>query len=231
MKKFYALLTMMILYTGVTWGQISLSDVDVAYTQNFNTLATSGTANTWTDNSINAGWYSNRTVYIADPGTSSTGGLHSYGTGTDTERALGGLSSSSASPNFAVRLVNNTGSTVTSFEIAFKGEQWRQNASAQTLTFDYQVGATSISTGTWTSVTDLNFASPNTGTAGALDGNASGNFSNISATVSVSVTDGQEIWLRWSKTGTNSHGLAIDDFSVTPKVSGGPIIGVWLFIC
>ena len=41
------------------------------YSQEFNTLANSGTANTWSDNVTLDGWYASRTAYIADAGTST----------------------------------------------------------------------------------------------------------------------------------------------------------------
>jgi len=198
------------------YAQISITTLGSAYTQNFNTLAITGTGNTWTDNSTIAGWYTNRTVYIADDGTNTTGGLHSYGTTSATERSLGALTSGSAATVYmGARTVNNTGSSATSYTISYKGEQWRQTANAQKLVFEYQVGATSLTTGTWTAVTALDFTAPKTGTAGSLDGNASGNYANLSSTITVTVTNGQEIWFRWTKTGSTSPGLGIDDVSIT----------------
>ncbi len=75
---------------------------------------------------------------------------------------------------------------------------------------DYAIG-----TGTWIANTALNFTAPKTGTVGSLDGNATGNFVPISATLTATVNNGQEIWLRWTKTGTSSPGLAIDDISIS----------------
>ncbi len=214
----------LILFVGLTgasaWGQVSLTAIGSPYTENFDGLAASGTNNKWTDDSTIIGWYSNRTAYIGDAGTNTTGGIHSYGVAgmnPVTDRGLGALSSGSASPVFAVRLVNNTGTTIDKFVISYTGEQWRQTANTQSLTFEYQVGATSDSTGSWTALSALSFTAPKTGTAGALDGNATGNFTAISSTIIANVASGQEIWLRWSKTGTSSPGLAIDDISVTPK--------------
>ncbi|HRI46683.1 MAG TPA: choice-of-anchor D domain-containing protein [Ignavibacteriaceae bacterium] len=218
MKKFFLLFFTLILSTGFVgevWGQVSFTSVGQTITQNFNSLANSGTSNTWTDNTTIVGWYSNRTAYIGNDGSSTTGGLHSYGSTSSTERALGGLSSGSATPVFGVRLKNTSGATLTSFDVSFKGEQWRQTANSQILTFEYLVGAISLSSGTWTSVSALDFTALKTGTAGTLDGNASGNFSNKSTTITVSVSNNDEIWFRWTKSGSTSPGLAIDDFSVT----------------
>ena len=195
--------------------QVSIPNTSTAVTQNFNTLAQSGTTNTWADNTTIAGWYSNRIVYIGDPGTSTTGALYSYGTTAASDRGLGLLSSSTTTFQFAVRLVNNTGFTLSGISLSYKGEQWRQTANAQSLVFESQVGATAIGSGTWIANTAFNFTAPKTGTAGSLDGNATGNFSSIIGTLNATIINGQEIWLRWTKTGTSSPGLAIDDFSIT----------------
>ena len=214
------LLPILFLITAISgFGQVSIPTAGVPVTQNFNTLALSGSANTWTDNTTISGWYSNRIVYLADAGTSTTGGLYSYGTAAASERALGGLSSGSASPIFGVRLVNNTGATISGLTLSFRGEQWRQTANAQILVFESQIGATALTTGTWLANTAFNFTALKTGTAGALDGNAAGNFSVINGTLTATVANGQEIWLRWSKTGTTSPGLSIDDISITANAA------------
>src|SRR2546428_10757168 len=68
-------------------------------TQNFNTLITTGSA-AWVDNSTIPNWYSQRTgtgtTIVADAGTSVTGNLFSYGTGTNTDRAIGTIGSGNA---------------------------------------------------------------------------------------------------------------------------------------
>ena len=59
-----------------------------------------------------------------------------------TDRALGSVASSGTGTVFhAARLTNNTGGTITSLDISYVGEQWRNggNAAAYTLTFQYQV--------------------------------------------------------------------------------------------
>ena len=205
-------------------------------TENFDTLATSGTANPWTDNSTIVGWYSqftatpaNPTTYRADAGGSNTGAIYSWGTGTATERAFGSVASATPGDIYnAVKLTNSTGSTITSLSISYNGEQWRNggNTSAQQLDFQYQVvspgtitDANTPSTG-WLDFDTLDFVSPTVGaTAAALDGNAAANRTAKSGTLTVTVNNGQEIWLRWKDTNDagNDHGLGIDDLSVTPN--------------
>src|SRR4051812_38927283 len=77
------------------------------YTQNFDTLANTGTANTWTDNSTLTGWYASKsgtggssTAYQASTGTITTGALYSFGAAASTERAFGSIESN-ASGDFA----------------------------------------------------------------------------------------------------------------------------------
>ena len=132
------------------FAQVSIPNTTSALTQDFNTLAISGTTNTWADNTTITGWYSNRILYIGDAGTSTTGALFSYGSAASTERALGALTSGGTpTVQFGVRLVNNTGGTLSGLTISYRGEQWRQNSTAQTLVFESQVGAASLTTGTW----------------------------------------------------------------------------------
>jgi hypothetical protein len=221
----------------------SITTLGSPLTENFNTLATAGTTNTWTDNSTIGGLFgqfglqpTNPTVYIADAGTSNTGGIHSYGTGTNTERALGSVGSNTTGDIFyAFRLTNNTGTTITSLDVAYVGEQWRNggNTSPQQLDFQYQVVAPGTITDSnvpptgWIDFNGLDFVSPIVGaTAAALDGNAAANRTAKSDTITATVNAGQEIWIRWKDTNDagNDHGLAIDDLSVTAH--GGPGVNI-----
>jgi hypothetical protein len=205
----------------VSGGTPFTTPVTQNYTQNFNTLASAGASNTWTDNSTLSGWYSNRVLYIASTGTSTTGGLYSFGT-LASDRAIGSLGSGSATPiHYGVAITNSTGETITSVNVVYTGEQWRcggTTAVANTLDFAYQVNAASIITGTWSDVNTLDFTSPIvSGTAAALDGNLAANRTNFNQNISVTILPGQTIWLRWTDLDNTSsdHGLAVDDLSVT----------------
>ena len=229
---------------------LSVTTLGTPITQNFNTLATSGTANAWADDSTLSGWYAqfgtttNPTTYRADAGGSNTGAIYSWGTGTSTERAFGSVGSGGTTDVYwALKLTNNTGSDITSLDVSFVGEQWRQGGcvppvgqttctpEAQTLDFQYQVAAagtiTDANTPTtnWVDHNPLDFTSPQPGaqTAAAIDGNAAANRTALSSTITVTVPNGQEIWLRWRDINhaNNDHGLSVDDFSVTPQGAGG----------
>ena len=217
---------------------LPITTLGVPITQNFDTLPASGSA-TFTNDVTIPGWYSARTgtgtTIVANDGTNSAGNLYSFGTGTNTDRALGSIGSTNAAVHdlfWGILLTNSTGSTITSLDIAYTGEQWRNGAAAaQTVAFSYVTGASFTGSladfqAAGTNVTALDFTSPITGgTAAALNGNLAANRTAISFTIGgLSLTPGQSILLRWSDpdhTGVD-HGLSIDDFSVTPN--GGPPI-------
>jgi len=211
-------------------GALSLSS---AYSQNFNSLISSGNT-TWTNGSTLSGWYTSRTgtgtSIVANDGSSTSGNLYSYGTTSSSDRALGSVGSGNAAAGsflWGARFFNDTGSTISTLYINYTGEQWRNSAAAaQTVDFQYQLGASSLNAGTWTDFNPLDFTSPViSGAAGALNGNLSTGRTFLSGTLSgLSLAAGQEIWLRWSDpdhTG-GDHGLAIDDV----QVSINPLPGI-----
>ncbi|MCS6990742.1 MAG: T9SS type A sorting domain-containing protein, partial [Chitinophagales bacterium] len=202
------------------------------YSQNFNSLPSSGSP-TWTNNVTLAQWYSNRTTITANDGSSTAGSLYSYGSTSSTERALGSLASGSTGTiHYGVAITNTTGSTLTTVSVSYTGEQWRNGASGvvNLLDFAYQLNASSITSGTWTDVNPLDFASiHNSGTAGALNGNLAANRTSISHTYSLTIAPGDVLWLRWSdidNTGSD-HGLAVDDLTVTLTGAGGSYSYSW----
>ena len=222
------------LVTQSALAQVSLTTSGTPYTQPFDTLSASGSA-TWTNNSTIPGWFHARTgtgtTIVANDGSTNAGNLYSYGTGTATDRALGSLGSGNAAIGdlfWGVRLQNNTGATITSLDVSYIGEQWRNSAgAAQTIAFSYLVGSPTV-TGSLAEfqsagvrVSALDFSSPITGgAAGALNGNLAANRLSMSSSISgLAIPNGTEVMLRWSDpdhTGPD-HGLSIDQFSVTPN--------------
>src|SRR6266496_2751892 len=129
---------------GETQGQVPLNESDFLYNQNFDTLASSGTGNSWIDSTTLTGWYADRstpgplTSYNAGTGTSTTGSLYSFGSVTaPADRVLGSLASdSTGSLAYGVRFRNATAnSLINNFSISYAGEQLRDNlnANAQSL--------------------------------------------------------------------------------------------------
>jgi hypothetical protein len=232
MKK--TLLSLLLFIPFIGFGQVVISNFSTASTQDFNSLANSGTGmtNAWTQNSTILGWYAYKaggtaavTTYDAGTGSANSGQLYSFGASAATERALG--STSSGTPGtflYGLRVKNSTGALVKSVTVSYTGEQWRDGGSttpvAQLLTFDYLKVATftDFSTGTYVNIPELTFSSPIfTSTAGALDGNATANRTAKSQTFNVDIPINEEIILRWTDINDpgNDHGLAVDDFSVT----------------
>lgn len=238
--KFAAL---MVAWAGVASGaSAAVSFTGTTYSQNFDTLANSGTTNTWTADTTLVGWVARRQLpaavewaaYRAD--NTNTGSIYSFGSTGSTERALGSVASGTPGTiTFALVLQNNTGGALNAFDLSFVGEQWRNggNTVAQTLAFGYKTVATFVgadvdaaATG-YTAFTGLNFVSPTVGAATAtLDGNLATNQASLSAAgVAVTWKAGEYLILRWTDVNdaANDHSLAIDNVSFTAVPTPGAI--------
>lgn len=216
---------------------VSLTSAGSPYSQNFDSLAASGTAITWANDSTLPGWSLFRqpgpgtaiTAYNAGNGGSNAGSFYSFGL-DQNDRALGGVASGGAyfgSPAsgaiagwIAVNFINDSGSAFNGFNVTWNGEQWRNggNANAQTMAFEYGFGSSFSAVSSWTSPGgNFDFSSVvNTTTAAAVDGNSAGRVSGLGGSVSnLTWNNGDSLWLRWTETNDNGndHGLAIDDFS------------------
>ena len=238
MKKFYLFPIAIFLATTFAYSQsISLGSLGSPYTQDFNTLATSGTSS-----SMPSGWVFLETgtaansTYTGNSGTSSTFNTYSYGVNSgDTDRAFGIISGDVTLPFFpftqtslfgtvGAQFTNNTGSTIEQLEISYRGEMWRLETANGTdrLDFQYSTDATSLSTGTWTDVNQLDFSTPDTGGSPPESriGNNAPNNTNLSHTITgLSIADGTTFWIRWSDIDDPNgadDGLSVDDFSLTP---------------
>jgi hypothetical protein len=149
------------LTTGVVDAQVLYSVTGDKYSQDFNTLPTSGTTNAWTNNSNLTGWWAYNsalgsqstgrdspsagwvavTNMRASPGTDTTGALYSFGSVSSTERALGSVESNTTG-DFVIALIlrNMTGETLNEFTLTYDGEQWRDRGGLMelhSLVFDY----------------------------------------------------------------------------------------------
>jgi hypothetical protein len=206
------------------------------YTENFDTLANSGT-NTWTDDSTIDGWQSSQTTYVGNNGSSNNGNLYSYGNTASADRALGSLASSgTGTVTFGVCFTNNTGVTIQQINVGYTGEQWRVGSTpalGDTIAFSYQTGVNSVvAGGTWTSVSALNFASPTTSpNNSAVDGNVAPNRIVISPILisGLSIANGTDFCLRWQdldNTGAD-YGASVDDLTVSlaPTAAGSSLRG------
>lgn len=203
---------------------------NAAYTQNFDTLATSGTSQ-----SLPAGFQlvENGTgsaadgSYAAGTGSSNAGNAYSFGAAGSNERALGSLGSGSVGPIwYGGVLTNGLGGTIESLAFAYTGEQWRSGtATADGLTFQYSLDATQLDNGTWTTFAGLNYTATNNTNAGAINGNA---FSTaIAGTITgLSIADGARFGFRWVDVDTTGadHGVSVDNLSINAALA--PVAGV-----
>lgn len=208
-------------------GSVSLTALDVAYSEDFNTLAASGTSSTLPNGwSIAESGTNANTTYTAGTGSGNAGDTYSFGASGVSERAFGGLLSGSLVPLNGASFMNNTGATITALDVAYTGEQWRLGTADRgpdRIDFQYSLDATSLTAGTFVDANALDFASVSTtGTVGARDGNAVANRSAIAAQLSgLSIGAGATFWIRWLDLNASGadDGLAVDDFSLTPHAT------------
>jgi predicted extracellular nuclease len=211
-------------------GTVSLTTLGATVTENFDTLV--NTAGSTTNTTLPTGWYITETgggardneQYAVDTGGSTTGDIYSYGAAASTDRALGALRSGTLIPIFGAKFTNNTGSTITSLNISYTGEEWRLGTAARTDRIDFQIStnATDLSTGTYTDVDALDFTTPNTATAGAKDGNAAANRTVVTSSISsLSIANGASFFIRWTDLDASGadDGLSVDDFNITAQGS------------
>ena len=230
--------------TPTTVTPVSLTAIGTPYTQDFNTLASTGS----TSSVLPSGWVFVETAgslpaapdntYSVNAGTMTVGNTYSYGSSSSfganpvTDRAFGTFNGTGSSSNGTVSTIggvftNNTGSIVTGLTITYTGEQWRLGSLTRStpdkFQFQYNLTGTDIHTGTFTDFPALDFTSPHANdgtTTQQLDGNLPANRAIVSATISgLSIPVGGTFALRWfdfDVTGGADDGLGVDDFSLTP---------------
>jgi hypothetical protein len=119
---------------GVAAGSSSLTAIDTAYTQDFDTLAATGESNVLPD-----GWAlaeagssaNNDGNYTAGTGSSNAGDTYSFGAAGSSERAFGTLLSGTLTPTIGAAFSNDTGQTISALDVAYAGEQWRLGQSGR----------------------------------------------------------------------------------------------------
>jgi len=204
-------------------GSIALSS---SYSQNFDGLINGGSGS-WSDNQI-PGWYAARsgtgTTIVAGSGSGTGGNLYSFGIDGSSDRALGSVGSGNASAgNFywGARFYNDTGRSLDTLYLSYRGEQWRNSGAttSQGLELQWRIGGTGIANTGWTTAPQLGFSAPvSGGSAGSLNGNLSANSRQLSGSLTgLGLAAGQDLWLRWSDPdhSGSDHGLAIDDLVVS----------------
>lgn len=215
MKKFYSF--SLIVLASLSYAQVSLTSLNTAVTENFDAM---GTTTTYPTNWVGS------TALVVSNGSSTTGSVQNLGSTSATDRALGSIASNTtSSPTFGASFKNNTGNSITTLDISYVKEQWRTGQTStfnEVVAFSYSLDATSLSTGTWNTVSALDMTEILTTTTvgAAVDGNAVANKASVSSSITgLSIPAGSTFWIRWvddNATGADSA-LAVDDFSITPK--------------
>lgn len=220
---------------------ISYATYGSTLTENFNTLASSGTDPVaWADNSTIPGWYAASRVptpvtsfssyTVSTGGTAAVGTIQSLGPSGNIDRALGSQNHNSGTSaiSYGVSISNDTSGLISAFNLQYAGEQWRAIVGeiADGLTFDYQIfaagtGSLDAASG-WTSVSALTFTAPVTepsgGSSRAINGNTAGRVVLASDVTGISWAQGQELWLRWTDNSTGGNrraAVGIDDVAFT----------------
>jgi len=241
----------------VARSQIAYDGTALSYSQNFDSLGTGTVA--WTDNSTLSGWYLNSTVLgipaslAASTGNNSGGNAFNVGVAganPATDRAIGWLNASTIGTAYiGVQLQNTSGQNyVGDVSITLTYEQWSaRNTTSDPLEVDYK--ANLVSTGNqltssgWTvlgSIASPNLSNTGGGTTHYIDGNASGNFSTVTETVTFTSGSpwlaGDYLWFRTkdSDISGNDDLNAIDGVSITaiavPEPSAPALTGLGLAV-
>ncbi len=233
---------------------VALYGVNIAaggtVTQDFDGIGTSATA------TMPTGWKVDKNTSIRSVGTysaavtatelragnnmSSTAqnGIYNFGAGpedTATDRAVGGISSGTASKsvNIYVQLTNNGSSTINNFTISYNVEKYRMgtNSAGFSIQMYYSTDGS-----TWTSA-GSNFltsftSDPGSGNAGYAS--APGETKYVTnQTLDVSLASGSSLYLAWNysvtsgTTTSSAQALGIDDVTIVANPEAGvPTISV-----
>ncbi len=204
------------------------------YTQNFDGIGTEATA------TLPTGWKADKQTSVRKVGTYATGvsaterlgdniisnGIYNFGAGdaaTATDRAVGGLSSTSASKtvNFYLKLTNNGSTPITSFTISYDVEKYRMGSRTEPFRFQLYSSDDDI---TYTSAGEdfyTEFAGDATNNGYTSAPGDSKSVINKTLTLDEPLAAGNSYYLAWSysvSTGSftsNAQALGIDNISIT----------------
>lgn len=209
----------------------TLAQGSVWYSQNFDSIGAYGTA-------MPTGWiagalpteenytpnaaYSDEALYVDNGSNYIRGRSYNYGTTGDSDRAVGQMPTSPRDRGIQVALVNNTGAPITSINLTYTGEQWRDNQGSlpdgvENLRM-FISDAANFSGNVEYMGDQFSFTAPrNTGIQAAIDGNAAANrIENIGGqyTLTTPIAAGATFYITWhdfEDDNTADHALAIDD--------------------
>lgn len=216
---------------------VQLSPAEPSYAENFDGLpsnqgsvppsASPAVVLTHWQATTNQNISSTSSQLVVDNGTSSGGGIYSYGATGSSDRALGSIGATAAPAAAYATSIQNAGDvTLFDLTVLYTGEHWHlgQGVAADTLSFAYSTTATSIFSAGWTAVPELNYGEPaDAGPAAARDGNADPIL--IQHTISgLNLAPGEVLWIRWSDANVSGsdHGMAIDNVTLTATFASVP---------
>jgi hypothetical protein len=233
---------------GVGWGQVNIS-VGTSYTQNFNGIGSTATATLptgWRMENI-AGARTVTTAYTSVANTATAiahdynvamatnagNGRYNFGGSSATDRAIGGLSSSSASQsvNMYLQLTNNGATGIDNFTINYDAERYRNGSNAAGFSIRVYYSTTGAAS-SWVEMTDCVASFTANGDNAGSTTNPMQTISITNKTLSQSLSAGNSIYFAWSysvTTGTttsNAQALGIDNISITANGGGTPLITV-----
>lgn len=226
------------------------------YSQNFNSLAATGGQ---VDRVLPTGWQIHEVGTGSTSATANANGFYYAGSSTGQNGAVGAVSYGQNSSDralggrvtaevpltyFGAIFQNNLGGVVDSLNLGFRGEQWVNGFSRATLNFQYSVDATSLTNGTWTSFSALDFLAPNSDPQGTstlerlrttfVNGNSAAFSQLLNGTIGgLAIADGDTFGLRWSLSYisapfligdtlfdvSSNDGLAIDDVTLSATLA------------
>jgi hypothetical protein len=143
--------------------------------------------------------------------------------------SAGGSSGNAADAIFALRLRNLSGQTLTSFNLSYVSELWRNTSTAQTMTNWYYVdpyGTNTTPTNNWTGgLTNLAFAKSSATVYGTNAPVATTNMSFVNVPLAVSWPEGGILWIVWEEPTavSKAQGIGIDNLVFS---SGQPRLSV-----
>jgi len=219
-----------------------LFDGTQAYTQDFDTLPSSGSF-TFENNSTLLGWYtapasaqaSNGGAGTNDPAPTVSGSrIYSWGDVDAPDRALGYFSRTSPTTNtgrFGIQLQNTSGAVIDALTITFDIEQWRRNSNDPGTTLNFEWLTTAASDNQLTAAAGYILDERGSrsgfivGSNGSLNGNVSPNSQTISFTLTGLNWQNEEfLWLRWSvlNSMSSSAAVGIDNLSIVAPLATIP---------
>lgn len=241
MKKFLLLLLIISGLWSTAAGQISVTSglVGTAIVENFTaTVASpstypipggfkmqrSGTP-TWTG--ATAGTFGSTADWVvSNTGSPTPGGLYAFRSGTNSDMAIGAMTSSGfSSPNsILVAYTNNSGADITSWSGSFDIERYRINTAAASIEVYVSTNGSSWGSAiaTFNSTSDVSVFGTGSSTYGRPQASITGKTFSSTTTIA----NGSTIYFRVNilTTGSNSQAICIDNWSMTPNASASPTL-------